>query len=117
MQARGYSRHAQVDALATRVAPRHGINAVPSVSRSSLIARPLMSDSSESGVRSQRGSTAGTPHWANVLWFVVLALVLLFVIVIGLALVLLVVIVHVIASGLGGRTPISSGTDHRAHQP
>jgi hypothetical protein len=116
MQARGYSRHAQVDALATRVAPRHGINAVPSVSRSSLIARSLMSDSSESGVRSHRGSTAGT-RWANVLWFTVLVLVLLFVIVIGLALVLLVVIVHVIAGGLGGRTPISSGTDHRAHQP
>jgi hypothetical protein len=52
-----------------------------------------------------------------VLWFTVLVLVLLFVIVIGLALVLLVVIVHVIAGGIGGRTPISSGTDRRADQP
>jgi hypothetical protein len=116
-QARGYSRRAQVDAVAKRVAPRHGIIAVPSVSRSNLIARPVMSRSSEPCVRSHGGSTADTPHLANVLWFIVLVLVLLFVVVIALALVLLVVIVHVIAGGLGGRRPIYGGAKHRAHQP
>jgi fatty acid desaturase len=87
---------------------------VPSVSRCKVMNQPAMSGSSEADVRSRRGSTTGMAHWASVLWFIVLVLVLLFVIVIALALVLLVVIAHVIAGGLGGRTSISGGTEHRA---